>query len=188
MTARRAAAAGMVLMMAGVGVAGIAAQPAPETFSGTASIRKGSARVSAPFSVTITQYASTAERDAVLAAVRQGGSEAARKTLATMADAGAIELGDRRTPIKFAVQRPSGSGRLVTVLTAEPIAYVGAGLPNARPRTGFDVALAILDVQESTGVGELVPAAKIGLDHGGALVTEDYGAMVVWLHDLVRRE
>ena len=170
-----------------LGAALVAAQTAPETFTGTASIRKGAARVSAPLSVTITRYASPEERDAVLMAVREGGNGSARKTLAAMKDAGVLQVGDRRTPIKFAAQRPTGSGRLVTLLTAEPVLFVGGGLPDAKPRDGFDLALAILDLGQGSGVGELVPAAKIGVDHGGALVTEDYGAMVVWLHDLIRK-
>ena len=101
-----------------------------------------------------------------------------------MQDAGVIQLGDRRTTIKFASQRTTGSGRLVTVLTAQPIVFVGAGLPDAQPRAGFDVALAFLDLQDTGGIGELAPAAKIGIDHGGALFTEDYGATVIWLNDL----
>jgi hypothetical protein len=105
---------------------------------------------------------------------------------ATMKDVGVLQVGDRRTPIKFAAERPTGSGRLVTVLTAEPVIFVGGGLPDAKPRSGFDLGLAILDLQDTGGTGELVPAAKIGVDAGGALLTEDYGAMVVWLHDLVR--
>jgi hypothetical protein len=174
-----------MVFIAMLGAATVTSQ-APETFSGTASIRKGGARVSAPFTVTITRYASAVERDAVLKAVRHEGNSGARKMLATMKDAGVLQVGDRLTPIKFAAERPTGSGRLVTVLTAEPVIFIGGGLPDARPRNGFDLALAILDLQEGGGTGELVPAAKIGVDDGGALLTEDYGAMVVWLHDLVR--
>jgi hypothetical protein len=180
--------AGLAVMVAAVSTVFVTAQPVPETFTGTASIRKGEARVSAPLTVTITDYASDAERDAVLTALREHGNAGARRTLAAMKDAGVIQVGDRRTPIKFAAQRATGSGRLVTLLTAEPVLFIGGGLPDAKPRDGFDLALAILDLGENGGTGELVPAAKIGVDRGGALITEDYGAMVVWLHDLVRTQ
>jgi hypothetical protein len=162
------------------------APAAADAYTGTASARKGTARVSAPVSVTITRYASDAERNALLAAVRDEGTAGARKALEAMPDAGVIQLGERQTAIKFASQRPTGSGRLVTVLTAQPIVFVGAGLPDAQPRAGFDVALAFLDLQEASGIGELAPAAKIGIDDGGAVVTEDYGATVIWLDGLVR--
>ena len=171
-----------------IGVAMVQAQApaaATETLTGTASARKGTTRVSAPFSVTIRRYATAAERDALIAAIRDEGTSGARRVLATMPDAGTIQLGDRHTTIKFVSQRTTGSGRLVTLLTAQPIVFVGAGVPDAQPRTGFDVALAFLDLQETGGIGELAPAARIGIDHAGALVTEDYGATVIWLDHLV---
>src|SRR5918993_571347 len=111
----------------------------------------------------------------------------ARQVLSTMADAGFIELGGRRTPIKFAGVRPTGSGRLVTILTAEPILFLGGAMPSAGPRQGFEVAGAMLDVNDAgAGIGELAPAARVALDAEGALRIEDYGATVVWLQDLSR--
>jgi hypothetical protein len=185
MTAPGAGAAAIVLAVT-VGAAGVRTQAAADTFTGTASARKGTSRVSAPFSLSITRYASPAERDGLIAAIRDEGPTAARRALEAMEDAGAIQLGDRRTTIKFASQRTTGSGRLVTVLTARPIIFVGAGLHAVQPRAGFDVALAFLDLQDTGGIGELAPAAKIGIDDGGALFTEDYGATVIWLDGLVR--
>ena len=187
MTGHGAGAAAVLLTML-IGVAMVQAQApaaATETLTGTASARKGTTRVSAPFSVTITRHASAAERDALIAAIRDEGTSGARRVLAAMPDAGAIQLGDRRTTVKFVSERTTGSGRLVTLLTAQPIVFVGAGLPDAQGRSGFDVALAFLDLQETGGIGELAPAAKIGIDHGGAVVTEDYGATVIWLDHLV---
>jgi len=185
MTASGVGGTAVMVFIAMLGAATVNSQ-APETFTGTASVRKGGARVSAPFTVTIARYASATERDAVMKAVRHDGNAGAHKVLATMKDAGVLQVGDRRTPIKFAAERPTGAGRLVTVLTAEPVLFIGGGLPDAKPRNGFDLALAILDLQQDGGTGELVPAAKVGVDAGGALLTEDYGALVVWLHDLVR--
>jgi hypothetical protein len=104
--------------------------------------------------------------------------------LAAFGDAGVIQFGGRRTPIKFASQRPTDSGRLVTVVTAEPILFLGAGLPESKPRSGFEVAVAMLVLNGTRGRGELAPAAKIGLDHHGALLIEDYGATVIWLDGL----
>lgn len=167
--------------------AGALAQPAADRFEATASVRKGDVSASAPISVTIDRYASEAERDAVVNAVRETGAAGARKLLAGFGDTGSIQLGERRTPIKFALRRPTPSGEVVLVLTAVPILFLGGGLPAAEPTTGFDVAIAILDVQNGgKGVGELAPAAKIGIDETGALQIQDYGAIVVWLNGLAR--
>ena len=181
---RRLAAAVATVLLS---VAIASAQTVPETFKATASMKHGEVSASAPVAVTITRYASAEERDAVAKAVREHGTAGARQTLSTMADAGFIELAGQRTAIKFAGVRPAGAGRLVTLLTAEPILFLGAGIPSAKPRQGFDLAVAMLDLSDpASGLGELAPAAKVALDAGGALRIEDYGATVVWLQGLAR--
>jgi hypothetical protein len=163
------------------------AQPAAETFIATATLKTGAASASAPVTVSIARYASDAERDALIAAVRRGGSGGARTLLAPLGDAGFVQIGNRRTAIKFASQRSTGSGRLVTIVTAEPIVHLGAGLPESQSREGFDVAVAILDLSGAGGgTGELAPAAKVGVDESGGLRIQDYGATVVWLNGLER--
>ena len=164
------------------------AQATPETFAATATVKRAGVSASAPVSVTITRYSSDAERDAVMAAVRAGGSAALHRALGSAKDAGHIQLGDRRTAIKFVGQRPMPSGRLLTIVTAEPILFLGAGLPDAAPRDGFDVAVAMLEVEGGKVSGELVPAAKVGVDPKGALLIEDYGATVVWLSGHAQRD
>jgi hypothetical protein len=158
-----------------------------ETFTATASVRSGAVSASAPVTVTVTQYSSATDRAAVMAAVREAGTEGLRKALAALPDAGFIQLADRRTPIKYAGQRPTDTGRLLTLVTAEPILFLGAGIPAARSKDGFDVAVAMLEVPEKgAGSGELVPAGKVSLDEGGALLIEDYGSTVMWLNALTR--
>jgi hypothetical protein len=184
---RRAARRALAVAAAALSAAIASAQSVPETFRATASVKHGEASASAPVVVTITRYASAEERDAVAKAVREQGTAGVRNTLAGMSDAGFIELGARRTAIKFAGVRPTGSGRLVTILTAEPVLLLGAGVPEARPRQGFEVAVAMLDLNDAgAGLGELAPAAKVALDAEGALRIEDYGATVVWLQGLAR--
>jgi len=184
-TPARAFASAALAMIGIAAAAVVSTQPAPQTFTATASVKKGGVSASAPFTVTIVRYSPEADREAVIAAVRHGGTTAARLVLARLGDAGFVQLGERRVAVKFAAERPTGSGRLVTVVTAEPVLFLGAGIPEAKPRDGFDVAVAMLDVPEAGGgVGEFVPAARIGLDAHGALLIEDYGATVVWLGNL----
>jgi hypothetical protein len=176
------------LVIAAFCAAAAAAQTVPETFTATASVKKGGVSASAPATVTVTRYSSAAERDTVMKALRESGVTGAQKALAAMGDAGFIQLGEKRTPIKFASVRPTDSGRLVTVVTSAPMLYLGAGLPDSKPIAGFDVAIALLDLPNGgAGLGELAPAAKIGLDEGGAILIEDYGPTVVWLNGLAKR-
>jgi hypothetical protein len=182
---RRRAARALAFGLALLAAHGVAGQAPAETFTGTASVQKGPTRASTTFSVTITRYASESERVAVAQALRSGGAAALRKALSAMADAGVIQLGELKTSIKYAGVRPTGSGRLVTVVAERPMLFVGAGVPNAAPRDGHDMAVAMLELKDGEpGTGELVPAAKVGVDDGGALIVENYGPSVVWLKNL----
>jgi len=178
-----------VLVVGALCATAVSAQTGLETFTATASVKKGGASASVPARVTVTRYTSDAERETVLKAIKDGGTPGLRKALATLTDAGFIQLGERRTAVKFAAQRPTASGRLLTVVTAEPILFLGAGIPAAKPQTGFDVAVAIIELKEGGGgLGDLSPAAKVSVDEGGALMIEDYGATVIWLNAITHEK
>jgi hypothetical protein len=182
----RAGIGATLLACAVLGGVAVQAQ-SPETFTATASLKQGTTRASADVTVTVQRYASDQERTAVTTALRKGGTAGAQSALSTMKDAGFIQVGDRKTPIKYAGRRSTGSGQLITVVTAEPIFYLGAGVPDAKAKSGFGVAVAFLEVSDGNkGQGELAPAAKIRLDENDALVIEDYGPTVVWLTGIVR--
>jgi hypothetical protein len=158
---------------------------APETFTATANVKKGGASATAPVTVAVTKYATDAERTAASNAVKQGGTKALQTLLASKPEVGSLQLGDRKTPIKLAIERPSGGGRLITVVTSEPILRLGEGLPESKPVAGYDVALATFEVQSNgPGVGDLSPAAKVRMDDKGAFVVDDYGQAVVWLNNI----
>ena len=161
----------------------------PETFTAVA-MAKG-AKIGtgvANMTVTITHLATDAERDALLAAVKKGGTAAARTVLRGKADAGTLQLGSRPATIKYAYARSSSGGRLLTLITADPIVLLGAGLPDAKPAAGYDLGLVLLEVAPSgPGKGELVPAAKVKADAQGAIVTEDYSGETVQLSNVVRK-
>jgi hypothetical protein len=174
-----AAVAGLLL---GGSPAASWAQPR-ETFTATASLKtKGGAQVTAPVTVVVTRLTTDSERSAVTEALKKGGTPAVVQALKAMADAGYIEVGARRTPIKFAHARPMGGGRLMTVIAPTAIVYLGAELPDAKPRAGFDLALALFELNEAgAGDGELVPAATVKITETGAIQTQDYGAEAVRL-------
>jgi hypothetical protein len=184
----RGAALGAVAILVPVlCTVGALAQPAGDRFTATASVKQGDVSAAAKVAVTVQRYASEAERDTVVKTVREKGTAGAQKLLVGLDDVGSIQVGGQRTAVKFALRRPTPSGELVMVLTAAPLLFLGGGLPAAKPNAGFDIAVAILDIQSGgNGVGELAPAAKIGIDEAGALQIQDYGATVVWLNSIAR--
>ena len=160
-----------------------------ETITADASVKSAAGvQATAPVVVVIKRYATDAERDALLASLKKGGTAAARQVLSKGEDAGSVQIGGRETPIKYAYSRSTGSGRLITVVTAEPIVFIGAGLPGAKPTAGYDLGLVLLDTAATgPGRGELVPATKIRVNAEGGIVTEDYSGEVVSLSNVTRR-
>ena len=73
---------------------------------------------------------------ALLAAVKKGGTAAARQLLEKGAPTvGSIENQLRKTGIKNAYARTLGGGdRLITLITAQPVFFLGAGAPRGETR------------------------------------------------------
>jgi hypothetical protein len=173
---------------AAVIVAMTTAQPAqaqPVTFTATASVKGPQGSASAPVTITIVRFTSAAERDRLVPLVKANDRAATRKALAAAEDIGTIQVRDRRIPIKYAYARATGGGRMITVLTAEPILHLGGDAPGAKPKAGYDLALAllVLDAADS-GTGELAPAVTLMVNEAGSIVTHDYGTEVVRLVDV----
>ncbi len=154
-----------------------------ETFVATASLKTpGGVSATAPVTVVVSRPTSEAERTTIVDALKKSGTAGVVQALKAMPDAGYIEVGGVRTTLKYAYVRPTTDGRLVTVIAPAPIVNLGAGLPKAQPKTGFDLALATLEVKNTgDGSGELAPAAKVKVNDTGALQTEDYGSTAVML-------
>jgi hypothetical protein len=67
------------------------------------------------------------------------------------------------------------------MLTDQPLLFVGAGVPGAKPKAGYDFAVIDIEVDgKGSGSGTIAPAAKIKMNQG-AFVVEDYGAELVRL-------
>jgi hypothetical protein len=159
-----------------------------ETFAATASVKGPAGAVTSPVTITIVRFTTDAERNTVAEALKRGGTTALRETLAKMPDIGTLDVGQRKKPLKYAYQRTAGSGRIITLITDTPIAYLSAGTAELKPKAGYDLGLVLLDLSNpGKGTGELAPAARVKLNEAGAVVTEDYGAEVVRLSDVQRR-
>jgi hypothetical protein len=165
----------------------LSAQAGGTTFKATASVKSPGKNAAVPFAVHIDRFITDAERDKVVAAVKGKQAGEPQKTLAAMPDVGYIQVGEKRTPIKYAYARPTGSGRIVTVVSAKAIYYLGGSEADAKPKAGYDLALALLVLDANdTGDGEFAPAAKVSVDANGAVVTQDYGSEVVRLTKIAK--
>jgi hypothetical protein len=181
--------AGLCATAVVIATAGMAALQNAETIAADARVKSaGGVTATAPVVVTLKSYSSDADRDALVAALKKGGTADARQMLMKRDDLGTVQVGGRQTPVKYAYARSTGGGRLITVVTASPIAFIGAGLPEAKPTAGYDLGLVMLETMDAKpGRGELVPATKIRVNADGAIVTEDYSGEVVVLTNVMKK-
>ena len=158
-------------------------QATAEGFTATAAVKTaGGASASAPVTITIDRKMPQPEAETLAAAFKTGGAAALRKALVGVSPTGSIQIGaGPATPTRFTLERPTGDGRLLTILTDRPLVFVGAGVPGAKAKEGYDFAVIDLVVDaKGGGSGTIAPAAKIKMNQG-AFVVEDYGAETVRL-------
>lgn len=171
------------LTMVLAAAAGVRAQSGAETFQATATVKTaGGATATAPVTLTVDRKMSQSEADTFLTAFKTGGAAGLRKALAGVAPTGSVRLGDKApTPTRLTIERPTDKGRLLTVVCDTPILFLGAGLPDAKPKAGYDFAVLDIEIDGTgNGSGTLAPAAKVTVKNG-AFVVDDYGSEVVRL-------
>ena len=173
------------LALTGALLAASALGQATETFTATASAKTKTGPITAPVRITISRHSTAEERKITADALKTGGTHAVQAAVSTMPDCGTLNVGEKTVPIKYATSRSTGSGRLLTVLTDQPIAHIGSNLPDAKPKTGYDVAVALLILDEkSAGHGEIDMAAKVKMNKSGAIEVEGYSGLKIWLKNI----
>jgi hypothetical protein len=163
------------------------AQGASESFSATATVKTAKATSTASVNITVTRLMSQAEADKFMTAFKTGGAAALRKALTGVAPVGSVKVGsDAATPARLSIERRTGGGRLITLVTDRPIRYVGGNAPGAKPKAGYDFGVVDLQVDDSgNGTGQIAPAAKVTVNEG-AFVVSDYSAEVIRLAGVTR--
>jgi len=159
------------------------AQAGAETFSATATVKtSGGATATAPVTIVVDRKMSQSEADRFLTAFKTGGAAALRKALAGVPAVGSVKLGTSApTPARLAIERRTDKGRLLTIVTDTPILFLGAGLPGAKPKEGYDFGLLDLEVDDAgNGKGVVSPAAKITVEKD-MFVVSDYSLELVQL-------
>ena len=161
-------------------------QAGAETFSATAAIKTAAgAQATAPVTITVTHKMSQAEADKFTGAFANGGVAALRKALTGVAPTGSVQIGSgKATPTRLTLERPSDRGRLLTIVTDQPLMFIGAGMPEAKPKEGFDFGIIdILVATSGPGSGTMSPAAKVTVKQG-VFVVDEYSGELIRLTDV----
>jgi hypothetical protein len=160
-----------------------------ETYTATAAIKTaGGAAATAPVTIVVDRKMPQAEADKFLAAFKSGGSAALRKALAGVPPTGSVRVaGGSPTPTRLTIERPTDKGRLLTIVADTPILQLGAGVPGAKPKEGYDFAIIDLQVDAAgAGSGTFAPAAKVTVKQG-VFVVDDYSGELVKLTGVSRK-
>lgn len=161
---------------------------AAEIFTATASIKTaGGVAATAPVTITVDRKMSREQADGLIETFKTGGADALRKALDGVPPTGSVRIGNANAVAgRMAIERVTDKGRLVTVVTLEPIVFIGAGVPNAKPKGDYTFGVVDIEVDgNGKGSGTLSPAAKIKV-HEGAFVVEDYASDVVELKEVTK--
>ena len=158
---------------------------AADTFTATAAV-KGTSR-SATLTITLQKFANDGDREALIKALKTGGNDAARELLSKKADAGTVRLGTNTTPVKYAYDEHVGANRVITIVTAQPIHFIGGDAPDAKLKAGYNLGVIQIDLSTTPGKGAAAPAAKVAVGKEDAIIIEDYGAEEVVLSNVVKK-
>jgi hypothetical protein len=157
--------ASSVLVVSVLGQAGGqgASRPAsgPETFqvTATASGRAAAGSLTAPMTIRIDRYTSEHARTAMTDALKYRGYPGFLAALRDSPVVGSIDVAGQKFPIRWARQEPNGAGRTITIVTDKPVYFVGLGKPGAKSTSGYEVAVAKLDLDASGGGNGIMAAA-----------------------------
>jgi hypothetical protein len=177
------------LAIAVTAAAALSVHAQTETYTATASIKAaGGAAASAPVTIVVERKMSPAEAEKFLAAFKSGGAAALHKALAGVPPTGSVQVGGgAKTPTRLTLERSTDKGRLLTIVSDTPILQLGAGVPGAKPKEGYDFAIVDLELPASgAGTGTFAPAAKVTVKQG-VFVVDDYSGEILKLASVTRK-
>lgn len=179
-------AAGAVLILSCQPLSRASAAAPAEIFAAEAIGTSAGFKADTRITLTIDRFTSETDRDELMASLKRGGPFASRTVLSKAFDAGMVEIGAQRLPIKYAYSETTDQGRLITVVTAQPINVTDDDRAIAIAMARREFGLIILVVPESApGHGELIPAMNIRFGSQGAIVTDGYKGRTILLSNVV---
>ena len=172
----------------------IGAQPArpatgaPEVFSAAARAKNASGEVSGTLEIRVTRYTPESDRTAVETALRLGGYIRFVPALRKAPEVGELVVGGQPYAIRYAREKVEAGGRTIVLVTDKAVFFVGAGRPDAKPRTGYEVAIVQIQLDGTgKGHGTMAGAARVRPDGDGGVLLDDYADEPIELSNVVRK-
>ena len=157
---------------------------APEVLKATGTVTgSGGAVLTAPVTITIKRVMSQFEADKYVTAFKRGGEAGLRNALIDIPTTGTIQLGGAKPVVtRLTTERKTEKGRQLTIITLEPLLFLGASLPGAQQTKGYNFGIIHLEFDATgAGSGTIVPAGWVKLDDQGSFVVKDYSGEMIKL-------
>ena len=159
--------------------------PPAETFDLIATASGGPGAVgtlTVPIVVHIDRYTPAHARTVVTDALKHSGYPGFLTALREAPIAGSLTIGEQKWVIRWARQVPGGSGRVISIVTDKPIAFIGGGKTDAKPRAGYEVGVAQFTIDASgKGTGTMAAAARVKPGGETGVRIDDYAEKPVTL-------
>jgi hypothetical protein len=151
------------------------AQTAPETFTSPMQTKTGAGAAASTIKIQIDRYTPEGDRKTMTEALKFGGYPAFLQALKKAPAVGYVEVGDVKVMLRWAREEASPKGRSISLVTDQPVYFIGGGRADAKPRQGFELAVVQLTVDDyGLGMGTMAAAARVKPDGSGGVVLEDY--------------
>ena len=153
------------MVMAAVLAVPQAAPPAgPETFDLVASATpKGTkGAITVPMTVTLERYTPEHERTKMTDGLKYNGYPGFLNALRDAPQVGTLTVAGETFAIRWAHQIPTATGRTITLVTDQPVFFVGGLRKDAKPKGGYETSVTQLVLDKNgKGTGSMAAAARV---------------------------
>jgi hypothetical protein len=161
---------------------------APETFTSNANVAGGGGALAAVITIKVDRYSPDADREAVAAALKNGGYAAFLEALRKAPVVGTLTMAGQTFDIRWARQQLEDKFRTITLVTDKPVYFVGGGSTTAKPREGYDVAVLQFRMDDA-GLGyqgKMAAAARVKPGGTAGVEIDDYAEKPIDLKTITR--
>lgn len=161
---------------------------APESFHANGQILGDAGGAASAIDIQIDRYSSDTEHAAIAATLKASGHDAFLTELKKAPAIGTVKIGPRSVTVRWAREQPKGGSRRIVLVTDAPVFFAGAGAVDARPTSGYDIAVVEFTVDSvGLGKGTMAPAARVKAGGAAGVEIDDYSGKRVTLVTVSRK-
>jgi hypothetical protein len=144
-------------------------QAVPQTFDLVGTVSAGAdakGGITVPMTASLERFTPDFERTKMTDGLKYNGYPGFLNALREAPQVGTLDVAGETFKIRWAREQPNDTGRVITLVTDQPVAFIGRGRRGAKPTAGYEVAVIQLTL-DKTGHGTGLMAAAARVKPGG---------------------